>query len=102
MLAVEVFSPTEKDLAITFVDWYPAPPDKNMGLWGDAYVTVSGPLAVRHPHVITKLDLPSLDASGHRAGLVVIEIEAELAFEDPIHGLEPARLRPLAFNPLRH
>ena len=35
VLAVEVFSPTEKDLAITFVDWYPSPPDKNMGLFRD-------------------------------------------------------------------
>ena len=33
MLAVQVFSPTDKDLAITFVDWNPAPPDKNMGLF---------------------------------------------------------------------
>ena len=30
VLALAVFSPTEKDLAITFVDWNPAPPDKNM------------------------------------------------------------------------
>ena len=33
VLAVEVFSPTDTDLAITFVDWNPAPPDKNMGLF---------------------------------------------------------------------
>src|SRR5580700_7348489 len=29
VLAVQVFAPTESDLAITFVDWNPAPPDKN-------------------------------------------------------------------------
>jgi len=28
VLAVQVFAPTENDLAITFVDWNPAPPDK--------------------------------------------------------------------------
>ena len=33
VLAVEILSPTDTDLAITFVDWNPAPPDKNMGLW---------------------------------------------------------------------
>ena len=33
VLAVQVFSPTDTDLAITFVDWNPAPPDKNMGLF---------------------------------------------------------------------
>ena len=49
VLAVEVFSPTEKDLAITFVDWNPAPPDKNMGLYRGVEITTSGPVAVRYP-----------------------------------------------------
>jgi exo-1,4-beta-D-glucosaminidase len=62
-VAVEVFAPEPRDLGITWVDWNPTPPDKNMGLWGDAYVALSGPLALRHPHVITKLDLPSLDTA---------------------------------------
>ena len=34
-----------------------------MGLWDDVYLTDSGPLALRHPHVVSKLDLPSLDAA---------------------------------------
>ena len=62
-VAVEVFAPEPRDLAITWVDWNPTPPDKNMGLWGDAYVAASGPVAIRHPHVITDLDLPSLDVA---------------------------------------
>ncbi|HET7440419.1 MAG TPA: glycosyl hydrolase family 2, partial [Terriglobales bacterium] len=56
VLAVEVYSPTETDLAITFVDWYPAPPDKNMGLWRDVYFTATGPAALRYPTVLTILD----------------------------------------------
>ena len=59
VLAVEVYSPTDTDLAITFVDWNPAPPDKNMGLWREAYIASSGPVAVRHPAVLTKLDSPN-------------------------------------------
>lgn len=62
-LAVEVFAPTPADLAITFVDWNPLPPDKDMGLFRQVYFTSSGPVAVRHPQVITKLDLPSLDVA---------------------------------------
>src|SRR5271169_1713523 len=61
VLAVQVFSPTENDLAITFVDWNPAPPDKNMGLWRDVYLTTSGPVAVRYPTVVSKLNSPSND-----------------------------------------
>jgi len=60
-LAVEVFPPTPEDLAITFVDWNPAPPDKGMGIWRDVYLTASGPVAIRFPQVITKLDLPDVD-----------------------------------------
>ncbi len=56
VLAVEIFSPTEKDLAITFVDWYPAPPDKNMGLFRDVEIRTSGPVAVRFPMAISKVD----------------------------------------------
>ena len=61
VLAVQVFAPTEHDLAITFVDWNPAPPDKNMGLWREVYVTTSGPVALRYPTVVSKLNLPASD-----------------------------------------
>ncbi len=59
-LALEIFPPTEHSLTITFVDWNPMPADKDMGLVRDVYVLTSGPVAVRHPQVITRLD-PSLD-----------------------------------------
>jgi exo-1,4-beta-D-glucosaminidase len=50
-LAVEVFSPTENDLSISFVDWNPLPADKNMGLVGDVYLLNTGPVAVRNVQV---------------------------------------------------
>jgi exo-1,4-beta-D-glucosaminidase len=56
VLAVEVFAPTETDLAITFVDWNPLPPDKAMGLWREVFLTATGPAALRHPLVSTELD----------------------------------------------
>ena len=62
-LAIEIFPPRVNDLGITFVDWNPGPPDKSMGLWRDVSISLSGPVAVRHPHVLTKLDLPSLDVA---------------------------------------
>jgi exo-1,4-beta-D-glucosaminidase len=63
VLAVQVFAPTENDLAITFVDWNPAPPDKNMGLWREVYLTASGPVALRYPTVVSKLNLPTNDSA---------------------------------------
>ena len=62
-LAVQAFSPTDHDLAITFVDWNPAPPDKNMGLWREVYLTTSGPVALRYPTVVSKLNLPTNDSA---------------------------------------
>ncbi len=66
-LAIEVFPPQPHDLAITFVDWNPQPPDKNMGIWRDVYLAATGPVAVRYPMVTTTLNLPKTD----RATLVV-------------------------------
>ena len=56
VLAVQAFAPTETDLAITFVDWNPAPPDKNMGLWREVYLTTSGPVSLRYPAVVSHVD----------------------------------------------
>ena len=63
VLAVQVWAPTEHNLAITFVDWNPAPPDKDMGLWRDVYLTASGPVALRHPAVLAKVDSPANDTA---------------------------------------
>ena len=52
-LAVEIFPPQPNDLAINWVDWNPTPPDKNMGLWGPVSLTTTGPVALRHPYVLT-------------------------------------------------
>jgi exo-1,4-beta-D-glucosaminidase len=60
-LAVEVFAPGPEDLAFMWVDWNPTPADKNMGLWDEVYLTDSGPIALRYPHVTSELGLPSLE-----------------------------------------
>ncbi|HEV2500252.1 MAG TPA: beta galactosidase jelly roll domain-containing protein [Terriglobia bacterium] len=62
-LAVEVFAPTPNDLSITFVDWNPLPPDKDMGIFRNVYLASSGPVTLRDPQVVTKFDLPSLDVA---------------------------------------
>jgi exo-1,4-beta-D-glucosaminidase len=59
-IAVEVFSQTDTDLGINFVDWNPAPADKAMGLWRPVYVTLSGPVSVEYPSVSTRFTDDSL------------------------------------------
>src|SRR5690348_394358 len=66
-LAMEVFPPQPRDLSITLVDWAPMPPDKEMGIWRDVHILTTGPLRLRYPAVITKLESPAND----RASLTV-------------------------------
>jgi exo-1,4-beta-D-glucosaminidase len=72
VIAVEVTGPEPHDLAIMWVDWNPTPADKNMGLWGDVYLTDSGPLALRNPHVTTDLELPSFERARLSATVEVL------------------------------
>ena len=60
VLAVEVFPPQVNDLALSWVDWNPMAPDKAMGIWRDVYLSASGSVVLRHPHVASDVDLPSL------------------------------------------
>ena len=82
VLAVEVFAPTDKDFGITFVDWYPSPPDKDMGLWREVYLTSSGPVRVRYPAVATHFPGKSLE----RADLTV-RAELHNDTDSPVEGV---------------
>jgi exo-1,4-beta-D-glucosaminidase len=110
VLALEIFAPTEKELGINLVDWSPMPPDKNMGVWGDVFITTSGPVSVRHPQVITRFP----DRSLNQADLTVMA-QIHNASTKPVSGvaegvvdlvsirqdvtLQPGETRSLRFYP---
>ena len=54
-LAVEIFAPEKNDLGINWVDWNPTPPDKDMGIWREVFLSESGNVALRRPFVAWKL-----------------------------------------------
>ncbi len=54
-LALEIAPPQANDLGLTWVDWNPSPPDKNMGLWRTAWLRRRGKLALFQPHVVSDL-----------------------------------------------
>ena len=60
-LALEIYPPEGNDLTITWVDWNPTPPDRGMGIWYDVSLNATGKVAIKYPHVVTKLNLPSND-----------------------------------------
>ena len=54
-LALEVFAPEKYDLGLTWVDWNPTPPDKDMGIWREVFLSQSGDVTLRRPYVNSKL-----------------------------------------------
>jgi len=82
VLAAEVFAPTPDDLAVNWVDWNPTPPDKNMGLWGDVSVSVSGPVSVRYPAVMTHFPDDSLKQAD-----LTVRAELQNATDRPVDGV---------------
>ena len=83
-LAVEIFPPDPHDLAITFVDWNPLPPDKLMGLWRDVWVAATGPVAIRYPFVSTHLE--------NGAALLTVRAEVTNASDAAVDGLLKAKV----------
>jgi exo-1,4-beta-D-glucosaminidase len=80
-LAVLVSAPRPTDLSITFVDWNPMPPDKLMGLYRPVTIRATGPVALRHPQVVARLNPPAND----RAELTV-KVLARNASGKPVSG----------------
>jgi exo-1,4-beta-D-glucosaminidase len=94
VLAVEVFPPDmRKDLAITFVDWAPGPPDRNMGIWQDVLLRTSGAVAIRNPFVDVDLDVPSLTSAK-------LTVMADLVnpTDDPITGVLSGKVGDIQFS----
>ncbi len=93
VLAVQVWAPTENNLAITFVDWNPAPPDKNMGLWREVYLTTGGPVALRSPAVVSKVDSPQ-NSTAH----LTVTAQVKNGSGQPVSGTLKGRIGDVDFQ----
>ena len=92
-LAVETFAQRPDDLGINWVDWNPAPPDKDMGLWRPVYLRASGPVALRNPLVVTHFPGNPVD----RADLTV-EAGLHNASNQPVSGILQGRIGTTQFE----
>jgi exo-1,4-beta-D-glucosaminidase len=92
-LAVETIAQTNHDLGINWVDWNPAPPDKDMGLWRDVYLQDSGAVAIRYPMVMTHFPSSSLDQAN-----LTVEAELHNASDSQITGVLDGRIEDLKFR----
>ncbi|HEY1471397.1 MAG TPA: glycoside hydrolase family 2 protein [Candidatus Acidoferrum sp.] len=97
VVAVSVTTPKAGELGVTFVDWNPMAPDKEMGLWQEVVLSDSGPLAVRHAFVDTKLDLPG----GEKAHLTVraqLQNATSAAVKGTLRGKITGAATPIEFS----
>ncbi len=116
VLAVEVFPPGPTDLAWTWVDWNPMPPDRDMGLWRPVSLSASGDVVIRHPLVASRvapaLDRADLTVSADVRNLTAHEVRGvlrgrieQVAFEQPVtlgpHETQVVRFAPDRFPDLR-
>jgi exo-1,4-beta-D-glucosaminidase len=92
-LAVETIAQTEKDLGINWVDWNPAPPDKDMGLWRGVYLQGSGAVAIRHPMVVTHFPNASLDEAD-----LTVEADLRNSSDAPITGFLDGQIEDVKFR----
>ena len=77
-LAVEVFAPEKNDLGLTWVDWNPTPPDKDMGIWREVFLSDSGEVTLRAPFVSSKLD------SDYKSAALTLSAELRNTADHPV------------------
>jgi exo-1,4-beta-D-glucosaminidase len=94
VVALSVSAPQAGELGITFVDWNPMPPDKEMGLWQDVVIRARGPVAVRYSSVDSRLDL-----SGALKAHLTIRSELQNSSAFPIKGALQGKITGAA-NPI--
>lgn len=61
VLAFKVYpANAEQDFTQGWIDWNPAPPDHNMGIWRDVDIVRTGPVSLQDLHVLSRLALPGM------------------------------------------
>ncbi len=94
VVAAEIFAPaTPQTLAFSWIDWNPSPPDKDLGIWRDVYVTESGPVSLSNSKVVPKLDLPSLDKAH-----LTVEGTLRNETDQPVQGILKGKIGKIAFS----
>lgn len=93
VLAIEVIPPKPGDFSTGFVDWNPAPPDGNMGIFRPVSLHLHGGVHIENPFVRTKVNLETLDEA-------TLAVTAELvnASQKAIPGFLKGRIGDIQFQ----
>ncbi len=85
-LAVEISAPGKDDLGITWVDWNPTPPDKDMGIWKEVFLTQSSGVTVRNPFVASKL------SADYKSAALTVAADLQNISDHPVKGILRAEI----------
>jgi len=93
ILAIEVIPPVAGDFSIGYVDWNPAPPDGNMGVFRPVTLKLSEGVGIENPFVQAKVNLKTLKEAD-------LSISAELVnyTDNPIVGKLIGRIESVEFD----
>lgn len=81
-LALKVWPPEDGEYSIGFVDWNPAPPDHNMGIFREVFLEMNEGIKIRSPFVWSKVNKETLkDAE------LFIQAEVENNTEKVVEGI---------------
>ena len=69
-------------------DWIPAVRDRNMGIWQDVFLSFTGPVDLRFPHIVTDLPLPDT-----RPAKLSVSAELWNTSEEPVSGTLEVNIR---------
>ncbi len=112
-LAVQVIPPKFNDLTIGFVDWNPAPPDKNIGIWRPVKIETTGMVSIEEPFVKTDVDTKTLakakltittQVTNHSAEKQSVKLTGtinQIHFEKTIE-IQPNESKKVEFTPVEY
>lgn len=89
-LALEITPPVKgTDLSVRWMQGSRMVPDKDAGIWYDVKIKRNGILKIRHPHVVTELDLPD-------TSIAYVTITADIMNQSGKHirGIIEGKIRP--------
>ena len=93
VLAIEIIPPKPGDFSTGFVDWNPAPPDGNMGIFRPVTLHLYQGVQIKNPFVQSKVDLKNLSKAA-----LTVSAELKNTTSAPISGVLVGQIENIRFE----
>ncbi len=93
VLAIEIIPPKPGDFSTGFVDWNPAPPDGNMGIFRNVTLHLYEGIEIKNPFVRSIVDLENLNKAS-----LTVSAELQNTNSAPISGILVGKIENIQFE----